>query len=414
MGDVYVRSHAQIRGCPEYRAGRVDRVEGIEALDSHTLRVRLSEPSPVFLVSAATRGVVPRARYQGIPVKDLAQHAIARAPIGTGPFSFVEWREGDRIVLRANARYFLGRPKLDGIVIRFIEDPATRLLEYKQGGLHFALNIPVSPQEHAAVAGDPRLTLKAYRGLWHRFFAMDLTSPLFSDIRVRRALSHAFDRERILKDALYDRGRIVNGPIDPALREFNSRVAVPEYDPVRARRLLAEAGWQPGADGVLQKEGHRFEFSLLSHPGPSAALAIVYHEYLKRIGINARIETLDFPTLWGSRYRAGQFQAASMEMVTGYNPDPAYSLNYFQCGISRLGYCNREADALIARARTGLDPAERTRAYWQLQEVLARDLPVIWIANPDDLRLASSRLVLPDRRSDFFVTMAIKDWDLRD
>jgi peptide/nickel transport system substrate-binding protein len=412
MGDVYARTHAQIRGCPDYRAGRADRVEGVEVLDSHTLRVRLSEPSPVFLVGAATRGVVPRARYQGIPVKDLAQHAISRAPVGTGPFAFVEWREGERVVLRANPRYFLGRPKLDGIVIRFIEDPATRLLEYKQGGLHFGLNIPVSPQEHAAVAGDSRLTLKGYRGLWHRFLALDLTSPLFTDVRVRRALSHAFDRERILKDALYDRGRIVNGPLDPALPEF-ARTAVPEYDPALAKRLLAEAGWQPGPDGVLQKEGRRFEFSLLSHTGASAALAVVYHDYLKRIGMDARIETLDFPAVW-SRYRPGQFQAASMEMVIGYGPDPAYNLGYFQCGVSRYGYCNREVDALIARARTAIDSAERVRAYRQLQEILARDLPVIWIANPDDLRLASSRLVLPDRRSDFYVTMAVREWDLRD
>jgi ABC-type transport system substrate-binding protein len=71
-------------------------------------------------------------------------------------------------------------------------------------------------------------------------------------------------------------------------------------------------------------------------------------------------------------------------------------------------------DALIARARTAIDSAERVRAYRQLQEILARDLPVIWIANPDDLRLASSRLVLPDRRSDFYVTMAVREWDLRD
>jgi len=414
MSDTYARSNAQIRGCPAYRAGKVDRVEGIEVLDPYTLRVRLSEPIAAFLASTAARPVVPRGRYQGIPVKDLMQHPISRAPVGTGPFMFAEWREGDRLVLRANPRHFLGRPRLDGLVVRFIDDPATRLLEFKQGGLHFALNTPATPQEVAAVSGDPRLTLKVYRGLWHRFLALDLTNPLFGDVRVRRALSHAFDRERILRDGMNGRGRIVNGPMDPALREFNPRMPVPEYDPARAKRLLAEAGWQPGPDGVLQREGRRFEFSLIAHPGPAADLAVLYHDYLRRIGMDARIEVVDFSTLLATRFRPGNFQAASREIVIGYGPDAAYNLGFFQCGVSRLGYCSREADALIAKARSTMDPADRARLYWQLQEVLARDLPAIWIASPDELRLASSKLVLPDRQNDFYATLAIREWDLRD
>jgi peptide/nickel transport system substrate-binding protein len=412
--EVYVRSHASILGCPEYRAGQVDRVKGIEVLDSHTLRVLLREPHPAFLVTAAVRGVVPRARYGGIPVKELPRHPISRAPIGTGPFTFVAWREGDRLVLKANPRYFMGRPKLDGLVIRFIEDPATRLLEFKQGGLHFALNVPLTPQDLAVAAGDPRLAVKSYQGLWHRFFAMDLTNPLFVDVRIRRALSHVFDRERILKEVANGRGRIVNGPLDPGLPEFNPRIPVPKYDPARASELLAEAGWRPGPDGILQKDGRRFAFTLLAHPGPSMTLAIVYHDYLKRVGMEVRIETVDFPTLWGARYRPGQFQAVSVEMPIGYGPDPAYNLGYFQCGTSRLGYCSQEAEVLIARARSALDPGERARVYWRLQEVLARDLPIVWIVNPDDLRLASSRLVLPEVPSDLLAMMAVKDWDLRD
>jgi peptide/nickel transport system substrate-binding protein len=412
--DIYVRSHAQIRGCPEYRAGRVDRVEGIEVLDSHTLRVRLSEPSTAFLVSAAATGVVPRARYGNVPVKDLAQHPISRAPIGTGPFAFVEWRDGDRLVLRANSRYFLGRPKLDGLVIRFIDDPATRLLELKNGGAHFGFFAPVAPLDFAAAAEDRRLVPKAYHGVWQRFFAMDLTNPLFADVRVRRAVSHAFDRERILKDIWAGRGRIINGPVNPALREFNSRIPVPEYDPVRARRLLAEAGWQPGPDGILQKDGRRFEFSLLAHSGPSQTLAVAGHEYLRRIGMDVRIEVVDYPTFRSARFRPGHFQAASYELSAGDDADPSFHLGYFQCGSSRVGYCSQEAEALVARTRSTIDAAERAQVYWRLQEVIARDLPLVWIVSPDDLRLVSARLVIPNRPTEILVMMNARHWDLRD
>lgn len=412
--EIYVRSHAQIRGCPEYRAGRINRVDGIEILDSHTLRVRLSEPSTAFLVSAAATGVVPRARYGAIPVKDLAQHPLSRAAVGTGPFTFVEWREGDRLVLRANSRYFLGRPKLDGLVVRFIEDPATRLLEFKSGGAHFGFWAPVTPLDFAAAAEDRRLVPKVYRGVRHWFFAMDLTNPLFADVRVRRAVSHAFDRERILKDAWGGRGRVVNGPLHPALREFNSRIPIPEYDPPRARQLLAEGGWLPGPDGILQKEGRRFEFSIVAHPGPSQTLAVVYHDYLKRIGMDVRVEIVDYPTFRGTRFRPGHFQAASFDLSAGDDADPSFHLGYFQCDSSRIGYCRPEADALVARARRTLDAGERRQVYWRLQEMLARDVPLVWVVTPDELRLVSAKLVLPDRQTEVLMLLNARHWDLRD
>src|SRR5262245_35098542 len=242
---------------------------------------------------------------------------------------------------------------------------------------------------------------------------MDLTNPLFGDIRVRRALSHAFGRDRMLRDVWNGRGRIVGGPLDPALREFNSRIPIPAYDPELAKRLLGEAGWELGPDGILRKDGRRFEFVMLAHPGPSAKMAVVYQDYLRRIGMDARIETLDFPTFFGTRLWPGKFQASSFELAIGYAFEPSRNLGYFQCGISRLGYCSRDAEPLIATARRVLDPGERVRIHWQLQEVLARDLPVVWTVNPDDLRLASSKLVLPDRQSELFVMMAVKDWDLR-
>ena len=414
MAEVYARSHAQILGCPQFREGQVDRVEGIDVVDSHTLRVRLSESSAAFLVSAATTAVLPRALYGSIPVKALAQHPLSRAPIGTGPFSFVEWREGDRLVLRGNPRYFLGRPKLDGLVFRFIQDPATRFLELKSGGLHFGLSGSVTAHDFAAASGDPRLVPKVYSGAWHRSFAMDHTNPLFADPRVRQALSHAFDRARILKDVWDGRGQIVNGPLSPGSPEFNARIPVPEYDPARAMRLLSEAGWHPGPDGILQKDGRRFEFSVLSHPGASRNMAIVYQDYLKRIGLDARIETVDFPTFLGVRIRPGQFQAASMEMVAGPDPDPSFQLARFQCGASLVGYCNREVDALIAKTRNTLDRGERTRIFLRLQEIFARDLPIVWIVTPHDLQLASAKLVLPDHPTETLLMMNLRHWDLRE
>jgi len=414
IADAYVDHYVQIRGCKDYHEGKAEGVEGIEVVDDHTLRVQLTEPYAPFLVSTAVTGVLPRARYTAIPVKDLTKHPLSRAVIGTGPFSYVEWKEGDRLVLKANPRYFLGKPKLDGLVIRFIQDPAARFLEFGAGALHFAFFSPVLPEDFAAAKQNPRLVAREYAGVWNYFFAVDHTNPLFKDGRVRQAFNLAFDRAAILRDVWGGYGQIVNSPINPHLASYGAtRVRAAAYDPAAAKALLAEAGWRPGADGVLVKDGRRFEFGILNFAGPSRDMAVVYQDYLKRIGIAARLDTVDFPTLWGVRFHPGKFEALSFLWPSGFYPDPGVGLYPFLCANSRSGYCGAELDALIIKGRSTLDPKERARIYATVQEVFARDLPFIWTVSPSDLRLASAKLVLPDRPNDFLVMKAILDWDLK-
>src|SRR5215471_7621958 len=335
IADAYVDHYVQIRGCKEFHEGQAAGVDGIEVIDDYTLRVRLTEPYAPFLVSTAVTGILPRARYASIPVKALLQHPLSRAPIGTGPFSYVDWKEGDRLVLRANPRYFLGKPKLDGLVIRFISDPSARLIEFRNGTLHFAFFAPVLPEDFAAARADPALVAKAYTGVWNYFFAVDHTNPLFRDARVRQAINHALDRPRILKEHWGGYGTLANSPINPSLPAFDRKIPAAEFDAARARRLLAEAGWRPGSGGVLEKEGRRFEFAITSFAGPSRTMAIVYQDQLKKLGMDVKVETVDFPTLWGVRFHPGKFEALSFLWPSGFYPDPAVGLYPFLCANSR-------------------------------------------------------------------------------
>jgi peptide/nickel transport system substrate-binding protein len=414
IADAYVDHYVQIKGCRDFHEGKAPGVDGIEVVDDHTLRVRLVEPYAPFLVSTAVTGILPRAKYGAIPVKTLGQHPLSRAPIGTGPFSFVDWKEGDRLILKANPRYFLGKPKLDGLIIRFIEDPAARVLEFKNGALHFAFFAPVTTEDFNAAKSDPRLVAKAYGGVWNYFFAVDHTNPLFKDARVRQAISLAFDRPRILTEHWGGYGIIANSPINPSLPAFDKKLAVPEHDPARAKALLAEAGWRPGGDGVMQKDGRRFEFGIINFPGASRTMAIVYQDALKKIGLDARVETIDFPTLWGVRFHPGKFEALSFMWPSGFYPDPGVGLYPFLCANSRSGHCSTELDRLIVAGRSTLDARERIRIYAGLQQLFAHDQPFMWVVSPADLRLASAKLVLPDRVNDFLVMKAILDWDMKE
>ena len=413
MTDAYVDHYVQIKGCRDYREGKASAVDGIEVVDDHTLRVRLIEPYAPFLVSTALTGILPRARYQSIPVKDLLNHPLSRGPIGTGPFMYVDWKEGDRLVLKANPRYFRGKPKLDGVIFRFILDPAARLLEFKNGTLHFAYFAPARPEDLVAVKGDPNLAAKAYAGVWNYLFIVDHTNPLFKDVRVRQALAHAFDRTAILRAMWGGEGALHQSLINPFSFAFD-KLPVPAYDPARAQALLREAGWTAGPDGILQKDGKRFEFAILNWPGAVKDMAVVYQDALKRIGMAARLDTVDFPTVWGVRFRPGKFEALSFPWPSGFYPDPGVGLYAFLCANSRTGYCSQESDALIVKGRSTLDPKERASAYGKLQQLWARDVAVIPIVSPADLRLISSKLIVPDRQNDFLVMKSIFDWDLKE
>ena len=414
IADVYVDHYVQIRGCREFHEGQAAGVDGIEVVDDYTLRVRLTEPYAPFLVSTAVTGILPRAKYASIPVKALLQHPLSRAPIGTGPFTYVDWKEGDRLVLKANPRYFLGKPKLDGLIIRFMPDPAARLIEFKNGTLHFAFFSPVLTDDFNAAKTDPRLVARAYTGVWNYFTAVDHTNPLFKDARVRQALALAIDRRRVLDEQWGGYGVIANSPINPSLPAFDKKVAAPVYDPMKAKGLLAEAGWRAGSDGILEKDGKRFAFSIVNFAGPARSMAIVYQDFWRKVGMDVSVDTVDFPTLWGVRFHPGKFEAISFLWPSGFYPDPAVGLYPFLCANSRTGYCSAEMDRLIVAGRSALNPQERLRTYARFQELFARDLPFMWVVSPADLRLASPKLILPARQNDFLVMKAIMEWDLKE
>ena len=210
------------------------------------------------------------------------RHPLSRAPIGTGPFGFVDWKEGDRLVLKANPRYLLGRPKLDGLVIRFIPDPAARLLEFKNGTVHFAFFAPGLPDDFTAAKTDPRLVTRTYTGVWNYFFAVDHSNPLFKDARVRQAFSHAFDRKRVLKDFWGGYGALGEQPDQPrAVRPDPEGRGARVRSPERPTAAAPRPAGSPGPDGVLVKDGKRFEFAIVNFPGPSKDMAVVYQDSSK-------------------------------------------------------------------------------------------------------------------------------------
>ena len=213
--------------------------EGARVIDPYTVEITTKTPFPALLFNLSRLHILPRA-YDKLGVD-----AFAAKPIGSGPYRFVEWQRGQRIVLDVNANYWGGVPTPKRLVFRFIIDPSTRAAELKAGGVDIAINPPI-PQVKELSTGDTQiLTVPAARVIAYPFNT--LQKPL-NDVRVRRAVNHAIDREAIVKSLLQGFGQATGQPFTAGWLGYDEAIKPYPYDPAQAKRLLAEAGYGSGLD----------------------------------------------------------------------------------------------------------------------------------------------------------------------
>ncbi len=355
-------------------------VKPVEVLDDHTVRFRLRYPSGAFLAVLVNprAGIVPEHVLRG---QDLNTAEFNRKPIGTGPFRFVEWRRGERIVLEANEQYHAGRPALNRVIFRVIPDAVVLLQELRAGGVDFLEGPPLT--EVGRLKQTPGLHVMVTDNTSYTYFGWRQDIAPFDDVRVRRALNHAVDVPTIVKEVLQGYASIATGQFAPSSWAFDPSVKPYAYDPARARALLAEAGWKPGPDGILVKDGKRFSFSLRHDQGNQAVkdAAVVIQEYLKRVGVEARIEPLDWPTFVKKLF-ASDFEGIVVGWTNHHDPDPfAYTIWHSSQwkGRNFAHYRNPRVDEALEAARRTANQAERKKHYAEFSRLLMEDAPYVFL-----------------------------------
>ncbi len=218
----------------------------------------------------------------------------------------------------------------------------------------------------------------------------------FADRNVRQALAHAIDRQAIIRQITREKGLPATNIIPPFFKAwYNPNLKPYEYNPERAGRLLREAGWQPGPDGVLQKGGERFEFEALVDRGNTEReqTALLVQQYLKAVGVQANINLMEFNTMVTQRLRTNRDQEVAIFYFALPNSPDVY--NYVGCGTSYnyYSYCNQELDRLFVDARRTFDYEKRREVYYKVQEFLAQDEPWVFLYHPVELRAMSRKLM---------------------
>lgn len=379
------------------RASTWEPIESVTALDDHTVRVvykRLFSPAtiawagpsilPEHLMNRAAleremdrRGITGEARERF----GLRQSETARNPVGTGQYRFVEWQSDEYIHLQAYEDHWKKVPEYRDYYYRIIPERVTQEVEFRSGGVD-AYEAPA--YQIPRYREDPRYRFISAPQGYYAYIGYNTQRKPFEDIRVRKALGMAIDVDAIIEFVLYGEGDRVTGPYYITTPFYDPDTPELPYDPEGARKLLDEAGWVPGPDGIRVKDGKRLEFTIATNNGNPQRKAIVTiaQNAWKDIGVEVTTQLLEW-TVFIEQYTALEFDAVVLAWAGGsLNPDLYQLWHSSQTGpgqMNRAGYANPEADSLIEEIRRTYDPDQQRKLARRLHSLIAADHPITFL-----------------------------------
>jgi peptide/nickel transport system substrate-binding protein len=377
-----------------------EKVESVRAEGPNVVRIHYSQPFAKALSNWAT-AMLPKHLLEKYVSEGRIREAPQNwsAPIGTGPYRFKELRSGEKVVLVANRDYWDGRPYISRIVYRIIPSQATTFLELKARGVDaMTLTALQYARQTNYRAFERAFTKFRHPGNGYTYIGFNLKDPRFADRRVRQAFAHAINKRELMDGVRLGLAREATGPYKPGTWVYTDKVKTYPFDMEKARQLLAEAGWrEKNADGLLVKDGKPFTFEVLTNQGNDERkkIAEIVQAQLGELGVRVEIRILEWAAFLKEHIKKRNFEAIVMGWGIGIDPDQYVVWHSSQNGpdqLNHISYANPEVDRLLEAGRTSCVQAERVKIYRRLQEVLAEDLPIIYLYFGDALPVVSSRV----------------------
>jgi peptide/nickel transport system substrate-binding protein len=376
-------------------------VKDVQAVDPYTVRVTYAKPYARAVETWGTYMLPKHLLEPYAAAGTLRESPQNRLPIGTGAYRFQEWKPGEKVVLLANPDYYEGRPYLSRVVYRVIPSQATIFLELKARGVDYVSTL--TGIQYARQTEYP-----AFRKAYHKyrypasdytFLGFNLKDPRFADRRVREAFAHAINKQEIIDGVRLGLAREADGPIRPGTWAYTDKVERFAYDPEKAKALLAEAGWKDrDGDGLVEdRTGKPFTLTIRTNQGNDERkkIAEIIQQRLKDVGIQADIQLIEWAAFIKEFVKPRRFEVVVLGLGTGSDPDQFVVWHSSQQGpdqMNRTGYSNPEVDQLLEAGRMSCVQKDRVRYYHRIQEILAHDLPMIFLYYRDALPVVASRI----------------------
>lgn len=381
------------------RKSYFEALESVKKIDDRTIKFHLNKVDAQFHSIGLSFGILPEHILKDVPIHELAEHEFnTKKPIGSGPFKFVEWKDGEFVKVEAFEDYYQGRPHLDTITVKFATDTNALLTQLQNRDIDFYAGIPASDIETVKSFQD-KIGIKLKEGLApsYTFFAGNMRNELFKDKEVRQAINHAIDREAIVNEILEGHGEVAHVPESPLSWAYHDDVPKFTYDPGKAKRILADAGWKPGKDGILKKDGKRFSFELKTNLGSQVRedVVVLLQEQLKKVGIEVKPVFVEYSTFTNDvKPGVWNFDAVIFAWLLGTDPDPSifFHSKEIEKGLNFIGYSNPELDRLLEQQLKERDREKRKKLLGNIQVKLAEDLPYTLLFYPTEYRAMPAEL----------------------
>ncbi|HEX8473733.1 MAG TPA: ABC transporter substrate-binding protein [Pyrinomonadaceae bacterium] len=358
--------------------GKQSYVSAIEAPDAQTLVVRLRKPWLKLLTNLVPVPIIP----QGSAATQKEK------PLGSGAFRFVRYDESQQVVdLEAYEQYWDGAPQIKQLRVRAIIDSNTLQAELRSGQVDLAPNYAnLTPDSFGVLERDPKLKVQKFPGANIQYLGFNVEAEPLKDVRVRQAISHAINRESIVRDLQLDQARIAHSILPEESWAYASSQKY-DYNPEQSKRLLDEAGFRdPDGDGPQMRFPKPIILKVSSASTATRQYSQVIQNSLRQIGVPVEIETLETVSLL-AQLRNGQFQITSSRWIGG-NQDPVFLEDLFstaeiptqeRAGRNRSRYSNPEFDRIIKEAvSVPLDQRDRAKPLFaQAQAIISRDIPML-------------------------------------
>ena len=376
VGDVDFTT-INIKGAKEYQEGKADSISGIKVVDPQTITIQTETPNPTALYTLG--GPVLSKAYYGKDYKrgnlDYLK-ALYGKPLGTGPYKLKKYVEGQEIDYVANKYYYDGAPNVKNLIFKVVTSSDTSLQNFQNGEMDFYGAVP----DQDTIDTLQSLGFASYKTETGADFSRIIVNnrkPYFKDKKVRQALLYGINRQQIVDVTDNGYGQVANVYASPTMWSYTTKGINPyKYDKAKAAKLLDEAGWKVGKDGVREKDGQKFKITYLTSSSDSKEIPILDADF-KALNIDFSSETLDVNTIF-SRMNKSDFDLTNFSTPVLTDPDDAVR-GYASTDptVNYTGYQNSEATKLIKEGVSTSDRNERKAIYAKLYKVLNDDPPVI-------------------------------------
>lgn len=358
-----------------------DQIASIDTPDKYMVIIHFNEYYAPFLHLFST--ILPKHILEN--EADINKASFNRSPVGTGPFKLKEWRVAEGIILEANTNYFKGKPNLDGITYKIIPDTNILLAQLKAGTLDIVNNLPFVQLEQVK-AIDLVHTIITPNMVWeHLDFNLD--NEFFRDVKIRRAIALAIDRQALINSTLKNAASSAVGDQSPLSWAYNPTLTPPPRNINMAKELLTQAGFTQGEDGIFAKDGRKLSFSLAttSENRMREIVAQAIAQQLKEAGIEVEVKFIDSTEFFNEILKKRRFETAMYAFTGGVDPDNInlwhskkipYRGNSYE-GQNYAGWQNSEIDVLTVQGVHSVDIEKRKEAYFKIQEIIQEEYPVI-------------------------------------